>query len=533
MRAPRARSSAIFVSGSQREAAILDLTARKLDRELGLSQKGAADGRRNLPRSDANHLSEPEAAVVDRVEAALAQQSQRFVGANSANDFNTLPEELDALAQEPQTVLTQFRGRKARAQSATQIELQSAFTDFERAQRGYKAFRVAHGLTEREPRYDMVFWRKAFWLVAMFCIEVAANGWVIGQASPGGLVQGWTTALLISVLVVLTGALIGMGPWRYLRYNGPNGKGRAHLLWAAPAFALGAAALVLFAFYIAHYRFLLAQTSLDAPVPTNILTSIREQPFAPFEQLESLILFVVALLIGIFSIARGAYWDDPYPGYGPLHRQLIAERERTEDLALQLSAEVDQAKAEADEAMAEVTGNAQRFIGGLRDALSRAEHGGEGWDRASAELIAEGRDALELYREANRDQRSTPEPGYFSDDPFDGITPEPSAKVISALNAALVRSTQKITQCKSQIAGARAQLEAEYQSFYEDELAPFLKGMSGEAAKRVRDEFASHETAFAETSAPAEIAVADVDDIESYEPDEAPVVRIRRSRRRF
>ena len=471
------------------EAAILDFTARKLDRELGISEKGAADGRRNLPRTDSTALSDTEAAIVDRVEAAMASQSQRFVGSGSAADFNTLPEDLDALATEPQTVLTQFRGRKARAQSATQIELQSAYLDFERSQRSYRSFRVAHGLTEREPHYDMVFWRKAFWLVLMFCIEVAANGWVIGQASPGGLVQGWTTALLISVLVVLTGTLIGMGPWRYLQYNGPNGKGRAHLLWAAPAFALGCAALVLFAFYVAHYRFLLAHTSLDAPVPTNILTSISTQAFAPFEQMESLILFVVALLIGIFAVVRGAYWDDPYPGYGPLHRHMMEQRDRTEELALRLSSEVDRAKDEADSAMAAVTQKAQSTIGGLRDALSRAENGGEGWDRGNAQLIAEGREALELYREANANARNTPEPGYFNDDPFRSMTPPTGASVIASLESALARSTQKITQTKSQLAGARAQLEAEYQSFYEDELAPYLKTMSGDAAKRVRDEF--------------------------------------------
>jgi hypothetical protein len=515
------------------EAVILDFTARKLDRELGVSEKGAADGKRNLPRSDANALSATEAAVVDRVEAALAQQSQGFVGSGSASDFNTLPEDLEALASEPQTILTQFRGRKARAQSATQIELQSAYTDFERAQRGYRSFRISHGLTEREPRYDMVFWRKAFWLVLMFCIEVAANGWVIGQASPGGLVQGWTTALLISVLVVLTGTLIGMGPWRYLRYNGPNGTGRAHLLWAAPAFALGSCALVLFAFYVAHYRYLLAQTSLDAPVPTNILTSIRTQPFAPFEQIESLILFVVALLIGVFAVARGAYWDDPYPGYGPLHRQMMVERERTEELALRLSAEVDRAKDDADSAMGEVTGKTQKFVGGLRDALSRAENGGEGWDRANLEIIAEGRAALDLYREANRDNRTTSEPGYFSDDPFRSLTPPSGASVIASLDSALARSTQKITQCKSQLAGARAQLEAEYQSFYEDEISPFLKSMSGEAAKRVRDEFAGSGVSVAKSEgASANIEAVDVEDSEEAE-EEQPVVRIRRGRRRF
>jgi hypothetical protein len=245
--------------------------------------------------------------------------------------------------------------------------------------------------------------------------------------------------------------------------------------------------------------------------------------------MESLVLFVVALLIGIFAVARGAYWDDPYPGYGPLHRSMMEHRDRTEELALQLSSEVDRAKDEADQAMAQVTQKAQSTVGGLRNALSRAENGGEGWDRSNAELIAEGRAALELYRDANANARTTAEPAYFNDDPFRSMTPPSGASVIASLESALARSTQKITQTKSQLAGARAQLEAEYQSFYEDELAPYLKTMSGDAAKRVRDEFGAH--AHADADAPR-LAVVETDDAETEEGEPEPI-RVRRSRRRF
>ena len=71
---------------------------------------------------------------------------------------------MEALADEPQTVLTQFRARKARAQSAVELELNNAQADFARAYRDYRAFRIRHRLTETEPSYDNVFWRKVFWL---------------------------------------------------------------------------------------------------------------------------------------------------------------------------------------------------------------------------------------------------------------------------------------------------------------------------------------------------------------------------------
>jgi hypothetical protein len=248
-----------------------------------------------------------EAMIVSRIEGAISQKSNEILGVGSGQDFTTLPQDLEALASEPQTILTNFRARKARAQAALGLELNAAQTDYARAYRDYRAFRIQHELTETEPSYDNVFWRKVFWLALLFIVEVAANGWMIGQASPGGLVQGWSTALMISVLVVLTGSLIGAGPWRYLNYRGADGNGLKHRMWAVPALVVGSALLLLFAFYIAHYRYALSHSSLDAPVPDNILTSVMTQPFQPFQQLESLLLFIIALLIGIFAVARGAH----------------------------------------------------------------------------------------------------------------------------------------------------------------------------------------------------------------------------------
>lgn len=465
------------------------MSAEHLDAELKLSERGAADGRKNAPTSDDKALSAVEAMVVSRIEGAINQRANEILGVGSGQDFTTLPQDLEALAGEPQTILTQFRAKKARAQSAVSLELNNAQTDFARAYRDYRAFRIQHDLTETEPSYDDVFWRKVFWLALLFTVEVAANGWFIGQASPGGLVQGWATALMISVLVVLTGSLMGAGPWRYLNYRGADGKGAVHRIWAIPALVVGGVLLLLFAFYIAHYRYALARSALDAPAPDNILTSIASAPFAPFQQLESLLLFVIALLIGIFAIARGAHWDEPYPGYGPRHRRMEAARERTHDIATRLSEEVDEAKTEADEALNEVAAKSAGMVAALRQAIARTQDNAATWDFTAAELISVGRDAIEKYRDANRDARSTRAPSAFDDDPFDDAAPPRSAEVLESLNAAFLRATTHITACKSQIAGARAQLEAEYRSFYQDELQPFLKSIADAATANVRTEF--------------------------------------------
>ncbi len=383
-------------------------------------------------------------------------------------------------------MLTQFRARRARAQSAVELELNNAQTDFARAYRDYRAFRIRHRLTETEPSYDNVFWRKVFWLAVLCTVEVAANGWIIGQASVGGLLQGWATALMISVLVVLTGFLLGAGPWRYLNYWGANWTGRLHSLWALPSLVLGGGLLLLFAFYIAHYRYALSHTALDAPVPDNILTSILSRPFQPFEQLESLLLFIIALLIGIFSIARGAHWDDPYPGYGPRHRRLEEARERAHEIALGLASEIDEAKDLAANELGEIAVKSQQHGGALRQAIARTHADPAIWNSTVPQGLSDGDDAIELYRGADRKKpRSMREPAYFVED----AAPSSRIEILEDFSAAAVRATDNIKVCKSQIARARAQVEAEYLSFYDAELLPFLRAIADAASVSVRDEF--------------------------------------------
>jgi hypothetical protein len=508
------------------EGAIPKFTAEDLESDLKLSDRGAADGAKNVPASDDNRLTAIEAMIVSRVEGAISQKSNEILGVGSGQDFTTLPQDLEALASEPQTILTNFRARKARAQAALGLELNAAQTDYARAYRDYRAFRIQHELTETEPSYDNVFWRKVFWLALLFIVEVAANGWMIGQASPGGLVQGWSTALMISVLVVLTGSLIGAGPWRYLNYRGGDGNGFKHRIWAIPALVIGSALLLLFAFYIAHYRYALSHSSLDAPVPDNILTSVMTQPFQPFQQLESLLLFIIALLIGIFAVHRGANWDDPYPGYGPRHRRMEEARERSQDIAQRLAADVDVAKADADRLLNDVNVTSTTAVAALRQAIARTQDNAAIWDYTAAEILTQGRDAIEIYRDANREARETRAPAYFDRDAFDDAEPPSSAEIIESLTTAFGRATSNITACKSQLAGARAQLEAEYHSFYDDELTPFLKNIENNATVAVRGEFAD-----VKRPQPLELEIEDNEESAEDAPAEAVSFRHRRRSR--
>ena len=80
-------------SQSRVEGAIPNLNAQQLDAELKLRDRGAADGRKNIPASDDDELTAVESLVVARVEGALNQRSNEVLGVGSGQDFTTLPRE--------------------------------------------------------------------------------------------------------------------------------------------------------------------------------------------------------------------------------------------------------------------------------------------------------------------------------------------------------------------------------------------------------------------------------------------------------
>lgn len=164
-------------------------------------------------------------------------------------------------------------------------------------------------------------------------------------------------------------------------------------------------------------------------------------------------------------------------------------RERVQELAVGLSHDVDEAKQVADAALADITTKSTEWVGGLRRAIANTQDNAADWDFTAANLVAEGRDAMEIYRAANRAARKDRPPAYFATDAFARIQVPSSTVVLEGLTKAFSRATANITACKSQLAGARAQLEAEYHSFYDDELAPFLKNIENAATVNVRSEF--------------------------------------------
>ena len=162
--------------------------------------------------------------------------------------------------------------------------------------------------------------------------------------------------------------------------------------------------------------------------------------------------------------------------------------------------------------MGEIAIKSQQHVDALRQAVARTQANAAIWDSTVPQVLSDGGDAIELYRGADRKKaRSTREPAYFVED----AAPSSRAAILEDLSAALANTARK-----SRIAGVRAQVEAEYLSFYDAELLPFLRGIADAASVSARTEFSDPRFEQKDREAPTDVA------------EDAPVEALSLERRR-
>ncbi len=267
-------------------------------------------------------------------------------------------------------------------------------------------------------------------LIALVLIEALVNGLFFGTNVEGGILAGTTYAVLIAVVNVgvlgwLLAALV-----RQIYHRDPRRRvGGLVGLTAATVVA------VFWNLFVAHYREALPP---DYPVPPATTVVAQAQPaesapetcwHGPEESdadQEAYCLFRASpfgltgfyswmlLLIGLAMCAAAAMdWfktDDPYPGYGKRERQRRQTEERLLDHRSELLGHLDQLHDDA----------ARKLRVDFRDPVEARQLALNDYNKLhgrhtdlcgfARDLEKSCRGALDIYRTANREARSTPEP---------------------------------------------------------------------------------------------------------------------------
>jgi len=174
-------------------------------------------------------------------------------------------------------------------------------------------------------------------------------------------------------------------------------------------------------------------TQSTNPLPPHVVSDLDQwraarlawQRFASnpvgFEDVFSWILVVLAVIFGIFASYKGYRFDDPYPGYGELDRELNARRTTYEAAKAEYCRLVDQVFDRILQEQAHLLSDVKSNIEYYQQLISRSDDQRRTFVHDAAEIQDACNIVLKRYRQTNVRVRVSPAPFYFNNRfTFDG-----------------------------------------------------------------------------------------------------------------
>jgi hypothetical protein len=285
-------------------------------RRLKLIARGRDDGAKELPAADGDIWAQAELDVIadigserDRCVQELAGQLRAIQGALAQIDTHM---NIAEVRQHTATAEADFRAiahSVATEVAASRGRARDARLEFEK-------FRGSHRL-DRPPRDVTARNRIWLWLAPVTLLEVVLNGLFLAPGSDQGIVGGMALALGLSIVNVwMIGAVGGYIAFRWIR--------RREWLLKLTSF-LGCIAVVGsllgLNLFVAHLRDMYAASQDTTPDPSAIIANLMKQPLH-FASIESILLLLLGIGCGCLGMWKFFTYDDPYPGYGAVHRRL-------------------------------------------------------------------------------------------------------------------------------------------------------------------------------------------------------------------
>lgn len=307
-------------SASRRRKAHPDLypiDAKAIARELRLTDEATRLGKSGMPLPTANTLSSVESMIVQRVEKARqdyvdwAQLRLRVLSA----DINLC--DVTTLVNRARKADVEFVHHASGLMTEHEYELRQLGDVARSRQAELEQFRERNGLT-REAAVSTASLRflKYALLVITVVGEGVLNAGFFAQGLDTGLLGGFAYAALLALLNVMVAFFFGAKLVRFVCHR--NAKWRV-FGWISAISAMGV--MLLIGLGIGHVRDSL--TSGDVEPLRAALASLQSVPFV-LKDVLSWTLVGVTLIFGIGALLNGFFFDDPYPGYGPLTRNTQA-----------------------------------------------------------------------------------------------------------------------------------------------------------------------------------------------------------------
>lgn len=385
----------------------LDLNVDRLADDLKLVERGRERGSQNRPSTESQTLDDVEHQIVERIEAHKQDAHTLYL-----DHLHTYDERVTALSFEERFAIIQQAAPEAvgdfRAEATVgRDELFALRRRLNESELERESFRARHRI-ERPARLASPgkIILKVGILAILFIVEVMINGSFLAQANIGGLLGGAVQAVSFAALNIIASFLWGMVLIRLIHRRNYFLKLVGLLSFVAyVGFAVG------LNLTLAHLREI--PPRIDGEVGQEVLHRLLTAPYT-LTDVNTWVFFGVGFIFSLIAMADGLMFFDPYIGYAGLERRWL---DATKQFA--------QARSDLIERLRDIREDATEAMNGaMRDlSVRRSEYDSllQGRGRLSQrfsqhqnQIEQTCRALLEIYREANRQARSTPAPGYFS-----------------------------------------------------------------------------------------------------------------------
>lgn len=376
-----------------------------LKKTLSLEARANADAVNGVPRSDSAELTGTESEIVSEV---------RKEGLTSIDEFNRSIERLEhdleecaekrrALEAEFATVHSQKPPRPAGYEQAGR--------ELEQAQAHLNLFMKEHGLHRKARIPESRFWIFSL-VIGVAVVEGLVNSFFFAQASDFGLLGGFFQAFFVSGVNVGFSFIGGFLCLRQLFHRSP---GRKLLGLIGMAATLGVVLVI--NMMAAQYRGLL-ELGEENPEQKVMELTLALDFSGALNSLNSALLVLIGFLCAFFSIWKGFGADDPYPGYGDMHRDVEAAKDALHDLDDETEFLLQEWRSDILEQMVRIRDQLSDLVTSANSGLNRCRAQRTQLQEFSGERLGSiARQLLSFYRDENRKIRASTAPAYFESYP--------------------------------------------------------------------------------------------------------------------
>lgn len=386
------------------------LDVEKVAKEMQLEEVGAERGRNELPPSSAKGPDEVELRIEERINEAkntaynnLEDQLQLFSVRLSNLDFQGQFSSIEKVNSES---LTDFKAEISKGRN----ELHSLRKEMYDTSRDLENFQKKHNLDRSAISTDGgTMYLKVGLLIFFFFLETVGNGILLSASNRAGIIGGIVEAVLFSGLNIIGTLLITLFGIRNIIHRSILRKLIGFfflLLYLAFALVLNLG--------LAHYREISGNILDDINIGVQAFLRATENPFG-LEDIRSWLLFGGGLLLSVLTAIDAWFLRDPYMGYQAVAKRRKEAVEKYKHMQADLIDELMELRDIHHEKIEEIIAQLSKRRNEYSEIIAHRAKMLSLFAQYQSHLETAANLLLQKYRDANRAERKTPAPKYFSD----------------------------------------------------------------------------------------------------------------------